>query len=684
MQENKTQHYMKLRLSIIAMLLFSTIASWGKIVNVNDATQKAAAFLAKTSKASGAKGSMGGIKNVTLASATPEYFIFNSTDNTGFVIISAESETPTVLAYSNEGAFNMDKVDGPVKDFLDGYTEQIAAVRSKSAPLVKLNTEKYTETVLETAHFNQTGQYFNKNYSPIINDEVCYSGCVATAMAIVMRYHQWPQQGTGTHSYISTKYGVELSCDFSEVTFDWSKMPLYGDFNEEESDEVSKLLLNCGVAVNMDYEPKSAEGSSAFSCNIGYALRRYFYYDMCGEVKKKDMDREEWNAILRNEIDNGRIVVVSGRGNRGGHSFILDGYDENGLFRYNVGWGGTNNGFYSDGNIAQDRYTINSAQINIKPREISEDPYSDLTSDFIVASPEGNIKPGSGFTLKANNITNVSTETYSGRMAAAIFSEDGEMKAVISGQTGTGNGLQSASYYYNVNFNCSVPTNINVEPTDRVWLVSSEDNGKTWKRIGGFSKDYCTYLVSGHAKDLMPISPLMVPYQSNFMGNLAYSKMTVGENFTISVNNLINWGGQGNFNGQAAVALFDGVTGNLKHIVSSWKNVSLGTNAYNTFNFADCNVPSSMYPYNEDYLMVVTKTSSNTTPALVCWQGGSKAFLTLGEICTSLTSKKELGYKIMDYFLGKNPSSFSTSDADMNGDGTITISDANMIFNTIK
>lgn len=677
---------MKHRFFLFSLLMLcSAMASWAENVDVNEATKKAEEFLCKTAKANGAKG-LGSIKGVTLATSTPEYYIFNSTDNSGFVIISAESEAPTVLAYSDKGIFRTDKMSDPVKAFLNGYSEQIAEIRSKQAVPAMQTTATYEPKLLVTADYNQTDEYFNSNYSPNINGELCYSGCVATAMGIVMKYHQWPNRGTGSHSYITDTHKTSLSFDYANTSFNWDLMPMGQPSNKAESDEVSKLLKACGVAVNMDYGTISDGGSAGISIGVGNALQKYFYYDMCGELNKSTVDSETWNSLLRNEIDNNRPVIVSGTcyavvdgvNKRFGHSFVLDGYDENGVFHFNMGWGGFNSGYYTDGAISKDHYTIGSALMGMRPRTTTA-VYSPFTIDQATAVPMGNLIPGCTFKLKVSNLNNCNPDTEGALFAVVLVTESGSMKLISEKQSLT---FGYGRYYSSFEFSCSIPTGTTINPTDKLWLISSEDNGGSWKRIGGYSKEAVTYAVSGHDKDM----PLISPLQIHESGGIGYQlAVKLGNNFTIDAQKLINWGGVGVFNGQVAVALYDGVTNEMKCIVSGWKDHTLNPNSYYAnFKITDCKVTTSMNPYKEDYLRIVTKTADNPKPSVVNWSDGNMAYVSLGKIFPYLASKKELGYMIMYYFLGGNPSDFSVKEGDINGDGKVTMADANMIFNTLK
>ncbi len=165
-------------------------------------------------------------------------------------------------------------------------------------------------------------------------------GCVATAMAQIMRYWSFPAVGQGSHSYNHPVYGTQ-SADFGSTTYNWAGMP-----NQVNNPNISvaTICYHAGVSVNMDYSPT---GSGAYSWVVDDALRNYFKYSgSTTYYEKQDFSDTNWKAMLRGEFDNGRPVYYSGYGNDGGHAFILDGYQGTEYFHVNWGWNGYYNGYY--------------------------------------------------------------------------------------------------------------------------------------------------------------------------------------------------------------------------------------------------------------------------------------------------------------------------------------------------
>ena len=309
------------------------------------------------------------------------FHVFNTSD--GFVIVSADDcETP-IIGYSREGRFDPNNVpiqmEGYLQDFIariqygiENHIEADEATAKQwemAKTTGKLNDSKSTKAVapLLTDKWNQ-GCLYN-NLCPTMSGPCGHAevGCVAVAMAQIMRYWGYPTTGWGTHSY--TNAGLTLSADFGNTTYDWEHMPdsLTENSSEAEIEAVSTLLYHCGVSLEMRYGPN---GSLANTGDVINALRRYFNYTrQIHKEKKSDYSNEEWSSLLMNSLDLSRPIQYVGYGS-GGHSFVCDGYDSNGLFHFNWGWG-TANGYFALGNLNPLGYDFsisNAALFDIIPQ----------------------------------------------------------------------------------------------------------------------------------------------------------------------------------------------------------------------------------------------------------------------------------------------------------------------------
>lgn len=315
-------------------------------------------------------------------------YVFNTTDNNGFVIVAADDAIQPILAYSTENAFTYaGKKESPeVSYWVNGYSSQISQViQNKKNPSAKVtsewnalinntkdnNTSNRPTTVapLLTSAWDQLPWYNALSPEPGDEGSSTPSGCVATAMAQIMNFWQYPTIGTGSHSYTSEVGGAQ-SANFGTTIYDWQNMPDELDWSstEEQINAVAVLMYHCGVAVDMIYGSVDDGGSGAYvirndisdpndlvkACTQN-ALRNYFGYqkDIRGYLRERFTD-STWHKMLIFEIDNGRPILYVGYGGLGGHAFVFDGYDDNEMFHVNWGWGGSSNGYFEVNNLNPD------------------------------------------------------------------------------------------------------------------------------------------------------------------------------------------------------------------------------------------------------------------------------------------------------------------------------------------
>lgn len=287
------------------------------------------------------------------SASNPYYYVFNRGNNNGFIIISGDDRTKSVLGYSDHGSFNIQNLPDNFKSWLEYYKEQLEAVTQipdiDIDPYIDNNTPSlgYATAIaplLGTINYGQDAPY--NNLCPIIpsSGEKTVTGCVATAMAQVMRYYKYPSQGTGSHNYTTRTLRLNLSADFGNTTYDWSNMPeSYKDYNDAQVQAVATLMLHCGISVNMDYDTTSG----AFTEDIPNALISYFGYDSSMQLQYREyFNSTEWKNLIKEELNAKHPVLYEGSSSTGGHQFVCDGYDENDLFHINWGWDGTSNGYF--------------------------------------------------------------------------------------------------------------------------------------------------------------------------------------------------------------------------------------------------------------------------------------------------------------------------------------------------
>ena len=283
----------------------------------------------------------------------------------GFVIVSALGD---ILAYSlvSEMPQSNDLPDH-IRYWLNLYSE--ASDHLITHPEQKKEPTKSQSAVepLLTSCWGQ-GCYHNEA-CPFDSTGPCQhveAGCVAIAMAQIMYYHKSPQRGTGSITYACPPYG-DLTANFGNTYYQWENM---ADTLFESNQAVATLVYHCGISVRMKY---SHNGSGAYSQEVPNALHRYFYYPSASYSRRANYDDEQWQRIIRDNLEQRHPVYYTGTSNLGGHAFVCDGYDDNGKFHFNFGWDGVADGYYTlaspygfsvDQSIVHDIYPMNEIPIH--------------------------------------------------------------------------------------------------------------------------------------------------------------------------------------------------------------------------------------------------------------------------------------------------------------------------------
>ena len=285
------------------------------------------------------------------------FYVFNA-GTTGFVIVSADDRFRPIVGYSDEGTFDTENMSPELAFYLDKIIE---ARTSRNAVLFD-NTEQEWQSVATTGKllsrnggrgvdyicttkWNQDSPY--NLYAPEASSGPggrCYAGCVATAMSQVMKRWDHPTQGSGSHSYYCYGYGMQ-SANFGATTYDWEHMPdRLGGASQEEIEAVALFMYHCGVAVDMQFSPT---GSGANSWDVPDAIERYFSYSSHATLRSRDQYQLiNWQNMLKESHDLGWPVYYSGFSDSGGHAFVCDGYNDDDLFHFNWGWGGSSDGWF--------------------------------------------------------------------------------------------------------------------------------------------------------------------------------------------------------------------------------------------------------------------------------------------------------------------------------------------------
>ena len=280
-------------------------------------------------------------------------YVFNF--DGGFVIMAADDCSSPILGYSDQGNFDYETAP-------DGLRFMLGEISRGIETMVEQGGTAYGDIICRWKNIEAYGMMHPDRNFPVVGPLVqlkwdqgspynmyapggCPTGCVATAMAQLMKYWEWPTMGTGEHSYFAQGYGEQYA-NFGATTYDWDNMieSYYSNATQEQKVAVATLMYHCGVSVNMMYAP---DGSGAFSDDVPGAINTYFSYsDQSTHIAKAGHSYDEWIALLKSNIDQQIPLYYSGQSSEGGHAFVCDGYDNDDLFYFNWGWGGSANGYF--------------------------------------------------------------------------------------------------------------------------------------------------------------------------------------------------------------------------------------------------------------------------------------------------------------------------------------------------
>lgn len=292
------------------------------------------------------------------------YYVFPNANSKGFTIVSGDDRLPEIVGYSSQGSYDENNLPEGFISFMKAYQNLYNKVNLGDAEALKklaeikawrnkknasAETSSAVAPLLGNIEWDQTSPYNNMcpKYDSV---HVAATGCVATAMAQVMAYYKYPKQlKADIPGYVNRWNGIPMEIPTitrEEGIYDWDNMlPKYNkeaNATQQQKDAVAKLMYHCGAAVQMNYGPESAAAVSATK------LAKYFGYDadLMMDLNRATFTLDKWMQIIDTELAAGRPVLYSGQASDGGHQFICDGKDGEGLYHINWGWSGSQNGYF--------------------------------------------------------------------------------------------------------------------------------------------------------------------------------------------------------------------------------------------------------------------------------------------------------------------------------------------------
>jgi len=380
------------------------------------------------------------------------YYVFNVGGNGGFVIVSGDDEARDILGYSDAGNFDFNVIPDNFKNWLSFYQHEIMLLTENSDQIIHYTPDNETRSSFASSINPLLGgimwdqlEPFN-NYCPLVPTGYPYAGyrtatgCIATAMAQVMKYHRWPEKGKGSISYTTSSVRIPISVNFEGYEYQWDKMSdIYFDgiiMPEDNKDAVAMLMYHCGAAVKMNYYVSSG----ATSPDMVSALMTNFGYDQNAQLYQRDFYlRSEWENLIKTELNASRPVLYTGSSATEGHAFVCDGYDNNGLYHFNWGWSGMSNGYFelsalnpgsqgtggSEGGYNISQSITTGVQ---KPDASTVAPPPQLITNYPLSVANTTISRTSNINATITQLFNVGVNSFSGTLGVMLLNEAGELK----------------------------------------------------------------------------------------------------------------------------------------------------------------------------------------------------------------------------------------------------------------
>jgi hypothetical protein len=427
------------------------------------------------------------------------FYVFNASLS-GFVIVSGDDNVLPILGYSDQGLFDPNNLPQNVLKWFEGYKSEIRSIIEQNIQPTNqivdewqslINGDNLNSSTKAKASVNPLMQT-KWNQSPYYN-ALCPSnsvtGCVATAMAQIMKYWNYPATGSGFHSYNHNTYGT-LSANFGSTSYQWGSMP---NSVNSTNNAVATLMYQVGVSVDMDYSPQSSgayviSASSPVTHCSEYALKTYFgYKNSLQGIQRVDYNQTQWLNLIKMELDASRPILYAGFGNGGGHCFVADGYDNSDYIHFNWGWGGSYDGYFQinalnpsgtgTGGGSGGYNSGHQAVIGIEPPTGSQ-TFDMALYDYITPS-SSTIYYGQSFKI-STNIANNGANAFTGDYAAAIF--DNSYNFVDYIQILTGYSLQ-AGYAYSSDLDFSTTGLFSMLPGTYYVGIFYRPTGGNWKQV---------------------------------------------------------------------------------------------------------------------------------------------------------------------------------------------------------
>ena len=525
-------------LSLLSLCLVFT--AWGDSVSKEAALYTAQAYMLSKGKMVASRQASVGGRRLSAAAEQGEgqsyYYVFNAEGGDGYVIVSGDDRVEPVLGYVEHGSFDADDIPDNMRYWLESYAEEMKYIIENdiqpTAPALKKRSKasatKHSIPEILTTRWNQglpynlTIPYYYKENGSQARPA---TGCIATAWAQVINFHKYPEKiKVQIPSYSKTytldngkKETVTYPSVPKNTPLDWKNIKdtyscSEGHAHTAQDTAVANLMRYCGYAVKMSYG-----GSSGANWKYQDVVK-YFGFDDCAQrIVRENYGIDEWEDVLYSEIEQGYPIAFSALKIGGGHAFVLDGFDGDGLFHVNWGWGGTGNGWFRVGIL--NRWNRNQvAIINLRrPDNVRAEPTASLSINDVAIN-------GTSISGTWENNTG---STGSFNTSIVVLNEDGTLSPVVPTQTITGM-ADDASQTKTFQLLKRLP-----EGTYKLSPASKMTTGKIWRAKYNMRNEYIEAVVDA---DSVPSMRIISPVQNISIDTIVFSTLRiVGQEQNIQV-----------------------------------------------------------------------------------------------------------------------------------------------------
>ena len=510
----KKNHSLFSLAALIGMMLclFSANVSAASI-DVEQARQVVEKFRMKATRggmrrAPMAKGRLNHCYTKRTQAGTPAVYAFTN-EGGGFALVAADDAVASVLGYSDTGTFDPDNIPDGLQYLLDEYAKEIASAGPRKAneqlpePPYEVEETEQLGPLLETK-WGQMRPYNLQSPLSIVGNAA--TGCMTTAIAQIMRYHKWPEQGYGSCEFdVNEGYNTIFTVrDYYTRHYNWDVMYPHTsqytmrdeknyDTNAVDVASVSQLMFDIGVGLSTDYTISGV--SSAVEVRIIPLLTSYFNYDPGLEfVTLSKTTPEAFNHMLIEELQASRPVYLQGGPLGYGHAFVCDGYNGQGHFHITWGWEGKSDGYYlitgltpaqqGTGGGSSSGYSENLKMLrHIMPYDgVAPRPQFKINRYSVEADANGNYLAAQFGVTKDRNIR--------GQLGVLVIDTEGNGKLFWDKDGGYTQintaGTEGAYYDFHVNVDPSWTA-----PGTRVYYIYKECGDPQWRYVKDGGNNYC-------------------------------------------------------------------------------------------------------------------------------------------------------------------------------------------------